>query len=36
VIGVKVWVFRGEVFDTAGAGEQAAAPEAAEAPRPQA
>jgi small subunit ribosomal protein S3 len=36
VIGVKVWVFRGEVFDAPGAGEQAAAPEAAEAPRPQA
>ena len=35
VIGVKVWVFRGEVFDTASA-EPAAAPEAAETPRPQA
>jgi small subunit ribosomal protein S3 len=36
VIGVKVWVFRGEVFDRP-SGEQVAAPpaEQAEAPRPQ-
>jgi len=34
VIGVKVWVFRGEVFDTA-AGEKEAAAEGADAPRPQ-
>jgi small subunit ribosomal protein S3 len=37
VIGVKVWVFRGEVFDTSGAEKEAAAPpEQAEAPRPPA
>ena len=35
VIGVKVWVFRGEVLKGAGAGEGAAGEEAAEAPRPQ-
>ena len=34
VIGVKVWVFRGEVFDAA-AGEKEAAAEGADAPRPQ-
>jgi len=33
VIGVKVWVFRGEVFDTSG--DQAPAAEPTEAPRPQ-
>jgi ribosomal protein S3 len=32
VIGVKVWVFRGEVFDTV---EAPAADAGAEAPRPQ-
>jgi small subunit ribosomal protein S3 len=31
VIGVKVWVFRGEVFDT----QEAAATESPEGPRPQ-
>jgi len=36
VIGVKVWVFRGEVFDTVSGEKEAAAPaEQAEAPRPQ-
>src|SRR3954453_7117727 len=35
VIGVKVWVFRGEVLKSTGAGESAAGEEAAEAPRPQ-
>jgi small subunit ribosomal protein S3 len=35
VIGVKVWVFRGEVFDTPGTEkEAAAAAEQADAPRP--
>jgi small subunit ribosomal protein S3 len=37
VIGVKVWVFRGEVFDTSTAEKESAAPpEQAEAPRPPA
>jgi len=35
VIGVKVWVFRGEVLKGAGGAEGAAGEEAADAPRPQ-